>query len=181
MDPVEYDRLKEYIRIESFCDDTAGLATAGVFRQGENSLPRESIRNSDGIEFDLNQADSLQLLSVYGIGPVFARRILRYRESLGGFYSPSQLLEVYGFTPSQYQSLSQCSYIDTGFLRKIDLNLVEARDLRLHPYLDNYQAESIIFCRQQLGRYEDPQELLENRLLPDSVFRRVRPYLSAGR
>ncbi len=46
---------------------------------------------------DLNTADSVTLLSLYGIGPSFAKRIMKYRNLLGGFYNKTQLLEVYGF------------------------------------------------------------------------------------
>ena len=48
---------------------------------------------------ELNGADTTTLQLLHGIGPVFARRIVRYRERLGGFTSTEQLLEVYGFTP----------------------------------------------------------------------------------
>jgi competence protein ComEA len=43
---------------------------------------------------ELNSADSTDLVELYGIGPVFANRILKYRDLLGGFYSVNQLLEV---------------------------------------------------------------------------------------
>ncbi|HEU4716825.1 MAG TPA: helix-hairpin-helix domain-containing protein, partial [Bacteroidia bacterium] len=35
---------------------------------------------------ELNTADSALLVTVNGIGPVFAKRIIEYREKLGGFY-----------------------------------------------------------------------------------------------
>ena len=45
---------------------------------------------------ELNSADSTTLQLLHGIGPAFARRIVRYREKLGGFSNKEQLLEVYG-------------------------------------------------------------------------------------
>ena len=36
-------------------------------------------------KMDLNTVDSIQLLGVKGVGPVFAHRIINYRNVLGGF------------------------------------------------------------------------------------------------
>ena len=55
----------------------------------ESQKPKELFLN-------LNQADSLALIEIKGIGPVFAKRIIEYRELLGGYYDKHQLLEVYG-------------------------------------------------------------------------------------
>lgn len=44
-----------------------------------------------GTQVELNQADSLTLQKVPGIGPVFSRRIIKYRDLLGGFYAVHQL------------------------------------------------------------------------------------------
>jgi DNA uptake protein ComE-like DNA-binding protein len=51
---------------------------------------------------DLNQADSLDLESLPGIGPVLARRILRYRKAKGCFKYPEELLQVYGISEAWY-------------------------------------------------------------------------------
>ena len=47
---------------------------------------------------NLNTADSAALVQLYGVGGYYARKILKYRERLGGsFVSPRQLLEIEGF------------------------------------------------------------------------------------
>ena len=43
---------------------------------------------------DLNRADSTALLSLPGIGPFFAGKIVAYREQLGGYSHPEQLMEI---------------------------------------------------------------------------------------
>ena len=48
-----------------------------------------------GTLVELNTADTTILKKVPGIGSTFARRIIKYRELLGGFYDVSQLAEVY--------------------------------------------------------------------------------------
>ena len=46
------------------------------------------------IKVELNTADSAMLDAVRGIGPYYAKKILRYRELLGGYYSVEQLKEI---------------------------------------------------------------------------------------
>lgn len=131
------------------------------------------------LPFDLNRADSSQLVRIRGIGPVFARRIVRYRELLGGFYAREQLLEVYGLLPGQFAQLSRCTYLDTARLRKMDLNRLDERALATHPYLDRYQAGALVAYREVVGAFKHPSEIPANGLLPDSVFRKIEPYLEA--
>jgi len=49
---------------------------------------------------DINTADAEQIAEqLQGIGPARARAIVEYREKVGGFDSPEQLLEVAGVGP----------------------------------------------------------------------------------
>jgi competence protein ComEA len=100
---------------------------------------------------------------------------------LGGFCRPEQLMEVYGLNMQQYEELMRCSYLDTSLLRKINLNRMDAATLSLHPYLDRYQARSLVAYREAMGAFRDPLEVLDNGLLPDSIYRRIRPYLEVHR
>jgi DNA uptake protein ComE-like DNA-binding protein len=127
--------------------------------------------------FELNSTDTLQLQEIYGIGPVFANRIIRYRDLLGGFYTREQLKEVYGFQEQQYKEIIRHVFIDTSFLKRMNLSTVDRETLLLHPYLTAYQADAIIAYRNFKGEWKDIHEIMKNELLPDSVFERIRPYL----
>ncbi len=187
MQPELFSRLKPYIRMEQKGGPDAppgGSATAAPGPGEWSTVPgtQSHALHGKGTEaFELNTADSLQLISVYGIGPIFAHRIIRYRDLLGGFCRLDQLLEVYGLGPLQMESLARCSYIDTSRLRKLDLNRLDAGYLSKHPYLDQYHADALVFYREQTGGFRYPAQVIENRLLPDSVFLRIFPYLYAGR
>ena len=62
----------------------------------QNSYKQASNKFPAGTVIELNQADTLTLKKIPGIGSTFARRIVGYRELLGGFYTVHQLAEVYG-------------------------------------------------------------------------------------
>ncbi|WP_299435674.1 helix-hairpin-helix domain-containing protein [uncultured Maribacter sp.] len=48
---------------------------------------------------DLNTATPLDLVVVYGIGEILSKRIVKYREKLGGFSNNNQIYKVYGLKP----------------------------------------------------------------------------------
>ena len=105
---------------------------------------------------DINALDSTGLVSLPGIGPVFASRILQYREQLGGFASTKQLLEINGLP----DSLMEWFIItDTIQLRMIEVNKETVNELRRHPYLNFYQARAIVELRRERGKIKGPEQL----------------------
>lgn len=126
---------------------------------------------------ELNTADTLSLLKLKGIGSTYAKRIIGYRNLLGGFYSIEQLAEVYGITPQLIDQLRSNIYIDSTRIKKININLVRYDDLRTHPYVNDYQAKSIIYYRSQKGNIRSIDELRQNKLLPSDRFEKFKHYL----
>lgn len=133
---------------------------------------------SNQIHIDINRADSIQLKEVNGIGKVLSVRIVKYRELLGGFYSPSQLTEVYGIHDSLYQKISMIFTIDTSCLEKININKASVHELEKHPYLTYHQARAITSYRRLVGPFESKKQLTDNYLLSELTFLKVAPYLA---
>lgn len=129
---------------------------------------------------DINRADSVQLLPLPGIGPVYAGRIIKYRNLLGGFVRVDQLLEVYGIPDETLGLIRDKIYTDTSAIRKIQLDSATFRELLRHPYLELADVKAIVEYRDFKGIIQSPRELLDNSILPDSLLQRVAPYLSFG-
>ncbi|MHC1707970.1 MAG: helix-hairpin-helix domain-containing protein [Bacteroidales bacterium] len=127
--------------------------------------------------FDLNQADSLDLLSLPGIGPYFAKAILRYREILGGYVSVNQLLEIYGMNKEKLDKLKPKLKLDTTGLRKLPVNAADFKTILKHPYCNYLIAKSLINFRQQYGKITQMDELLKSGIMPDSTYRKMLPYM----
>jgi len=125
---------------------------------------------------ELNRVDSVGLLPLSGIGPVYAGRIVKYRNLLGGFYSEEQLREVYGLSNETFEKIQEHVWTDTCLIQKINLNEVSISELKMHPYLTTYQAEAILFFRDYNGRYKSVRELLHNKLLPSGDFEKAKHY-----
>ena len=97
---------------------------------------------------EINTADSVQLVKLYGIGPSFAGRILKYRGMLGGFFSIEQLMEIYGMDSSRLNGFKGNIRIDTSAINKINVNEVDFKTLLHHPYLD-YETVRLIFSYRE--------------------------------
>ena len=128
---------------------------------------------------DINTADSLQLIEIYGIGPVLAKRIRTFREKLGGFVSMEQLREVYGLDTTVVLVLKKRFNVATDFHpRRININTAPFDELTSHPYIKRREAQTIISYRLQHRTIDSVGQLLEIKLLDVRWVGRVRPYLT---
>jgi DNA uptake protein ComE-like DNA-binding protein len=93
----EYERLRPYIRVHEEPRAFSLKATPEVHHRDTLRYP---VKLSPGQTLSLNDADTTALRQVPGIGPVYARRIVSYRQRLGGFYRVEQLREIKDFPPS---------------------------------------------------------------------------------
>ena len=92
---------------------------------------------------ELNAADSAALVSLRGIGPYYARKILDYRERLGGFLNKAQLLEIEGLDEERLAGFVDDLEIDTTRCSRLDLWHTTDSILARHPYLGEKGARSI--------------------------------------
>ena len=126
---------------------------------------------------DIGTIDSTGLLVVRGIGPVFASRIVKFREKLGGFYSLNQLKEVWGITDSVFQNLLPALALkDTIPYRYIRLNTDSFAVLASHPYLKGKLAGLICKFRKH-HPFNSIEELKQLPLITDEIFRKLAPYI----
>ena len=123
---------------------------------------------------DLNAADSSQLVTLPGIGPAYATKILRYREQLGGFHDISQLAEIDGLPDSL---MKWFILTDSVPIRKLMVNNLSLAQLRRHPYLDFYQARAIVEYRRERGIIKGPDQLSFMEEFTDRDLERLEPYL----
>ena len=98
-------------------------------------------------KMDLNAADSLALISLRGIGPYYAHKILEYRRQLGGvFTSKSQLLEIDGVDAERMSGFEEAIEIKPASPR-YTLWTATKGELSAHPYIGSYAAKGIIRYR----------------------------------
>ncbi|WP_291856187.1 helix-hairpin-helix domain-containing protein [Marinilabilia sp.] len=127
---------------------------------------------------DLNKADAATLQKLDGIGPVFSRRIVDFRNLLGGFYSVEQLREVYGLSPDLVDKIRAHLVVFPKDVVKIDVNSNSLRTLKAHPYINFYQAKEIVEYRRNQGALTDKMIMEDFSSFDEKAFNKVLPYLS---
>ncbi len=97
-------------------------------------------KNPFPANININNIDSASLDELPGIGPSIARRILRFREKLGGFYSASQLIEIPKIDTTLAEVMSARITIDKSKLIPIN-EKVDFKQLYKHPYVGPNRAK----------------------------------------
>ena len=155
-----------------------------------DSLPFDSLRFPVRVVkrdtmVELNSADSTDLMKIYGIGRFTALQILRYRQQLGGYYSPRQILEIPALHSERQQQLLDSALhhmtAAADSIHRIPVNRASFQRLIRHPYLSGDQAAALYDLRRKrikLKSEADLSPLRSSGILSDSDIDRLRYYLS---
>ena len=162
-----YKRIEPYIVIQASGKPSS---VTPVVRQ--KSEPPVSVLKIAPVE--LNRADNVQLISLKGIGPGYAARILKYRDLLGGYVHIEQLKEVYGFTDLLFEQIKPFVLTDEHLVKKIDLNKDSFKSINRHPYL-SYEMTKLIFDwrRKTTITAFNLRDILKD----EGLYRKLLPYL----
>jgi len=126
---------------------------------------------------ELNAADTFELQRLWGIGPSFARRIVKYRERLRGFVDKSQLLEIYGIDTSKFNNISGHLSVNPDSVHPLNLNTVTFKQLLAHPYFTFEVTKGIMLYRKDHKKFGSINELRNIKVISDSIFGRIKDYL----
>jgi len=130
-------------------------------------------------KFDLNLADSSQLIAIYGIGGKLSARIIKYRDLLGGFVSLNQLTEVYGLDTTVIHELKKHSFVLESFEpKRTNLNTATEKELSAHPYISYKIAKAIAAYRFQHGHFKSIDDLTQIAIIDKTTLEKIKPYLT---
>lgn len=129
------------------------------------------------LDIELNTADATTLVQIRGIGPVFAKRIIKFRKLLGGYSSISQLNEVYGIDSLKFESIKE-NFIPCNLelIQKININKAEFKELLKHPYISYDFTKHLVNTRRK-GVYKRVSDVYNENFISDSLFTKLLPYL----
>ena len=174
----QYRELEPYIRISS---DYLPASTLVNGKENFNQTPHKDsttyqrptkIKETEHIV--LNTADTTSLITIPGIGPYYARKIVQYGNRLGGYVSVDQLDEIDEFPIEAKKFL----VVNNPSPKKLNVNQLSLNELKRHPYINFYMAKAITDYRRLHGTIKSLNDL---RLLKDftpDVIKRLTPYVS---
>lgn len=163
--PEKYEALLPFVNIAPRANNFDGKSSVAYAKK-------------EAVVVEINAADTLELDKIRGIGLSFARRIVKYRERLGGFHSKEQLFEVFGVDTAKFNEIKDQIRIDVSLIQKLNINTVEFDDLKKHPYLRNKEMNAIIQYRKQHGSYKNIADLNKVLILNPQIIQKIEPYLS---
>ncbi|HMR55941.1 MAG TPA: helix-hairpin-helix domain-containing protein [Cyclobacteriaceae bacterium] len=170
MDTLFYSQLEPFILLPDQLVNT------------HNKIQKEKIVTTTELKsesFDINLADSAQLIKIYGIGSKLSARIITYRNKLGGFISLTQLREVPGLDSAVIGQLEKKYFVNPNFQpRKISLNHANEQELNNHPYIKYNLAKAIATYRFQHGNFNTLEEVKKIALVDETFYSKILPYLS---
>ncbi len=164
-----YEKLEPYILIENKLTEKSKPENT----ETKSEAPTKNKATASKI-VELNSADSLTLLEVNGIGPAFAKRILKYRSLLGGYVKPEQLKEVFGFTDEMFEKIKPQISVNANGIKKINLSKDDFKTINKHPYITYELTKEIFDWKRKTNITKDN---IAGILNDDELYKKLIPYL----
>ncbi len=150
----------------------------------QNSAPKETptaakistISEKTITSLDINQSTPEDWQKIKGIGPSYAKRIVAWREKLGGFSQLQQVGETYGLPDSVFQKIRPILQV-SPILKTISINSILVEDLQKHPYFNFKQAKAISNYRINHGPFKNWSDLQKVRALSAETLEKIKPYI----
>ncbi|MDI5893462.1 ComEA family DNA-binding protein [Flavobacterium algoritolerans] len=116
---------------------------------------------------DINQASKEDLIKIYGIGEAISLRILKQKESLGGFVSMEQMKDVWGLSPEVIENLNTHFKVSVlPNIKKIDINNASLKELSQFYYFRYALAKEIVSYRSMRGNINNIEDLTKIKGFP---------------
>ncbi len=165
-----------FLKIENYIqfDDNQVIA-----KNSDNiyKLQNRKIASSDlNFKLNLNTASMDELLRLHGIGRIFASRIVKYREDLGGFVTVNQLKEIENFPDSTFNALVPLLII-SGKIQELHVNKLNTTETK-HPYLTKKQVLILQRYKINHGDLQNVADVSKTGCFTDKELEKIKPYLA---
>lgn len=130
------------------------------------------------VQIDINDALEEDLVKVYGIGPAFAKKILRRRAELGAFGSMDQMDDFTDLSTEAVKGLKKSFFVGaTPDVTKLNVNSASLQQLSRFPYFNKGLAKAIITKRSMNGKIRSIDELSKINDFPVDKIKIIALYL----
>lgn len=137
------------------------------------------VKNGDRmiVRVDVNSANEDELMKVPGIGPFYAKNIVKKRLELGGFIDLDQLLEVWKVDAAKLEAWKPYLFLSSDKVKRLNLNTATDKELAAHPYISWNLANSLVKLRLQKGSYKKVEDAMKSDLMTKELLEKLKPYL----
>ena len=180
-----YRKAGKYINSEKTFQQITQLSNEELLRvrpylKMPKSFPTKTQKpKKKRIKKQLNAASATDLQQVYGIGEVFANRIISVRNTLGGFVVKDQLNDIWGLNHETQQRLWEHFVLDSiPTVKKQNINNLTIAQLAQHYYVSTSLASRIVAVRTQKEHLSSWSDLETIQQLDSVKKARLSLYLS---
>lgn len=169
---TDFEKLKPFIHIRKSKSEIA----LEKHHERNDSIRRTYPKKYEkGTTLSLNEADTVALKGIPGIGSYYASKICRYRERLGGFIKIEQLKEIEGLPENIEEWFTIAEHPQ---IKQIKINKTDFKGLVRHPYLNYEQVKVICNYIRKYGKLNKWEELSNNEHFTADDFERLTPYFT---
>lgn len=174
-------------------------SSANPVNSEDPEKPDSDVTSENLLLINLNTASSRQLQTLSGIGEAKAAAIIEYRETHGGFFVVSELLNVSGIGEELYENIRD--YVTVGDVPPretppessapapvntppeipiVNINTASLEELQKLPGIGSAKAMAIVQYRSVFGDFYDINEIKNVNGIGESTFEEIRDYITVG-
>jgi competence protein ComEA len=166
----EKERLIPYVRI--------AVSGSPTYTNNYTAYEKKTYEKKVIAPVDINAGDSSAFDALPGIGGGYSRRIINFRNRLGGFYKVDQIAETFGLPDSVFQKIKPLLKISGNDVKQLNINTAKEEELKAHPYIRWQLAKVITAYRSQHGDFKTLQELKKIMTIDEETYNKISPYLT---
>lgn len=169
----DYNRLKQYVIVPKE-NKTREWKREDYNKKEKHIIPSNTV----SIKIvPINSCDTTDLMNLPKIGSFRARKIIEYRDKLGGFYDISQLLNVYSIDSELVSEIGKYIIVDTLAIKKINVNEASFKEIVHHPLISYETTKNIVTYKRIVGEIKNVQELRDNNIVSADEYETLKNYI----
>lgn len=161
-----------------YVDNNEEIKTDGPV---QSARPKQQLADvaprATSVMVDINTTTLDDLLNIPDLDERITKRIIAFRDKLGGFYSVEQLKETYGLDTMVFANIRDRLKIGEGVFRKININTASFDELRSHPYIRYQLANAIVEEREKNGNFQSVEAIQKIQLVTPEIYSKLAAYL----
>lgn len=154
-------------------EDSAVHTPGSKEAAGEKPQYPKQEKLSAGSVVNLNTADTTELKKLPGIASYRARKIVEYRNRLGGYVTTEQVMEACEMP----DEILEWFIVTAPQIRKINVNTASVQQMMRHPYITFYKAKEIVEYRRKNGNFAAIDDLVRHGVLTAEEKEKLQSYL----
>jgi len=173
---AKFKSKQDFQKVFVVSDEMYVHLEAWIMLPDEETIAAE-LATKEAVVIELNTADTTSLQQIGRIGNYLAKRIVDYRQKLGGFHSLEQLKEINGVNEERFLGIAPFITVDKSKITKLDLNKSSFKDFTRHPYFEYYIVKAIFEYKEKHGLFTSVDDVRKIPLIYDDLYNKINPYL----